>query len=216
MSHSHNHNHSHNGAGEGHSCPSHNADAGRLLLCAALTGGFMVAEIIGGYISGSLALIADAGHMLTDFAALIAAYIGVRLSQRGGKKAANYIALGSGISLLLIAIWIGYKVYDRLGHPHEVMGTPMLIIASLGLLVNILVFSILIKGNRDNLNMRGAVLHVMADMLGSLAAIIAAIIILTTGYMPADPILSALVAILIVVSAIPLIRDSLRALRAGA
>jgi cobalt-zinc-cadmium efflux system protein len=212
---SHNHSHSHHGHSD-HNCPSQSADAGRLLLCAALTGAFMVAEIIGGYISGSLALIADAGHMLTDFAALIAAYIGVRLSQRGrGEKAANYIALGSGISLLLIAIWIGYKVYDRLGHPHEVMGAPMLIIASLGLLVNVLVFSILIKGNRDNLNMRGAVLHVMADMLGSLAAIIAAIIILTTGYMPADPILSALVAILIVVSAIPLIRDSLRALKTG-
>lgn len=171
----------------------------------------MIAEVIGGWLSGSLALIADAGHMVTDFAALIAAFIGVKLAS---KKAATSIALASGVSLLLIAVWIFYEAYRRIGHPHEVLGGPMLIVACLGLLVNIVVFKILIGGDRDNLNMRGAILHVMTDMLGSIAAILAAVIILTTGYYPADPILSVIVGVLVVISAYPLIRDSLRALKA--
>lgn len=205
-SHSH-HGHSH---GETGSCPTQGADANRLLICAVITGLFMIVEVIGGIVSGSLALLADAGHMITDFGALIGAYIGVRL---GGRKAANYIALASGISLLLIAIWIVKEAVERFEHATPVLGGPMLIVGIIGLCVNFLVFYILIKGNRRNLNMRGAILHVSADMLGSLAAIIAATIILITGYFPADPILSSLVALIIFVSAIPLIRDSVRAIK---
>lgn len=221
--HSHDHAHSHHGHNHhvhgktGHSCPTHGADERRLLWAAALTGSFMIAEIAGGYISGSLALIADAGHMSTDFAAMIAAFIGVRLARTANSQRARripaYIALGSGLSLYLIAGWICYEAYQRLSAPTDVLGGPMLVVAVLGLLVNIIVFKILIGGDRTNLNMRGAMLHVIGDILGSVAAILAAIIIVTTGYMLADPILSVLVALLIVVSAAPLIRDSFKAIK---
>ena len=170
----------------------------------------MLVEVAGGMISGSLALIADAGHMLTDFLALIAAYIGVNLRS---KKAASYIALGSGVSLLAVAAWVFKEAYERIGHPHEVLGGPMLIVAVLGLLVNIIVFKILIGGDRENLNMRAAILHVATDMLGSVAAILAAVIILFTGYYLADPILSTVVGGLIIISALPLIKGSVKALK---
>lgn len=179
-------------------------------MAAALTGSFMVAEVAGGLISGSLALLADAGHMTTDFGALIAAWFGVRMKN---PRRAAAIALLSGLSLLTVAAWVVKEGLERMADPAPVMGGTMMAVAVLGLIVNIAVFSILIKGNRENLNMRGAILHVATDMLGSVAAILAAIIILLTGYYPADPILSLLVAVLIVISAYPLIKDSLTALR---
>ncbi len=211
MSHNHNHaGHGHGGKSHGAVCPSQTADSKRLLIAAALTGSFMIAEIIGGLISGSLALLADAGHMTTDFGALLAAWFGVRM---GNKRRAAVIALLSGLSLIIVAGWVVKEGLERLANPAPVLGGTMMVVAVLGLLVNVLVFSILIKGNRENLNMRGAILHVATDMLGSVAAILAAIIIILTGYYPADPILSLLVSVLIVVSAYPLIKDSLRALR---
>lgn len=194
----------------GAACPSQIADSKRLLIAAALTGSFMIAEIAGGLISGSLALLADAGHMTTDFGALIAAWFGVRMAN---KRRAAIIALLSGLSLLVVAAWVVKEGLERLSNPAPVLGGTMMVVAILGLLVNIVVFSILIKGNRDNLNMRGAILHVATDMLGSVAAILAATIIIITGYYPADPILSLLVSLLIVISAYPLIKDSLKALR---
>lgn len=219
---SHNHSpsgHSHHSEVDGHNCPSHGANSQRLLIAAGLTGSFMIVEVIGGIFSGSLALLADAGHMVTDFTALIAAFIGVRIEERraqGGHKSSLWparIALGSGLSLLLIAGWIIYEAIKRMTDPAPVLAGPMLIIAGLGLVVNIAVFAVLMGGDRKSLNMRGAVLHVAGDMLGSLAAIIAALIILTTGYFPADPVLSVLVAAIISISALPLIRDSVSALR---
>lgn len=207
MSHNHSHGHSHK---DGATCPTQIADGKRLLIAAGLTGGFMIAEIIGGVISGSLALIADAGHMTTDFLALIGAWIGVRM---GAGKGSVIIALISGLSLLGVAAWVVLEALARLAEPAPVLGGTMMIIAALGLLVNIIVFSILIRGNRKSLNMRGAILHVATDMLGSVAAILAAIIIMTTGYYPADPILSLVVSVLIIASAYPLISDSLKALR---
>ena len=196
--------------GQSGNCPTAGANSRRLLIAASLTGSFMLVEVAGGMISGSLALIADAGHMLTDFLALIAAYIGVNLRS---KKAASYIALGSGVSLLAVAAWVFKEAYERIGHPHEVLGGPMLIVAVLGLLVNIIVFKILIGGDRENLNMRAAILHVATDMLGSVAAILAAVIILFTGYYLADPILSTVVGGLIIISALPLIKGSVKALK---
>lgn len=214
----HQHNHDRpTSSKDGHVCPSSKASSTRLLIAALITGSFMGVEVIGGVVSGSLALISDAGHMLTDFAALTAAYIGVRISQNAQSPAAKtlpiWIAFISGLSLLLIAGWIIWEAYHRIHAPLDVLSTPMLLIAIIGLLVNFLVFKILSGGDRANLNMRGAMLHVIGDILGSVAAIIAAITIMLTGYMMIDPILSALVGLLIIVSASPLIRDSYRALK---
>lgn len=223
MGHHHNHHrHSHEGPhshGEhGHNCPSQSANAPRLLWAAALTGSFMVVEAIGGIVSGSLALLADAGHMVTDFAALIAAYIGVSLEEKRApdqppSRAPTWIAFFSAASLLFIAAWIVFEAISRLNNPSEILSGPMLIIAIIGLLMNMVVFYILSKGNRDSLNMRGAILHVATDMLGSAAAIIAALVIMTTGYFAIDPILSLIVAALISISALPLLSDSVKALR---
>ena len=214
MSGSHSHNHDH----QDHHCPGHGASERRLLWAALITGIFTVIEVTGGYISGSLALIADAGHMLTDFAALIAAFIGIRIQRTAksarAKQIPNYIALISGMSLYIIAGFILFEAYHRFHAPVEVLAGPMLIVAICGLIVNVIVFKILVGGDRENLNMRGAMLHVIGDILGSVAAIAAALIIMATGYVMADPILSALVAILIIVSAFPLVRDSLHAVRA--
>jgi len=151
------HNHSHDHDGHHHACPSAGADSRRLLIAAALTGSFMIAEVIGGFISGSLALLADAGHMTTDFGALIAAWFGVRMAN---KRRSALIALLSGLSLLVVAGWVVKEGLERLANPAPVLGGTMMVVAVLGLLVNVIVFSILIKGNRENLNMRGAILHV--------------------------------------------------------
>jgi cobalt-zinc-cadmium efflux system protein len=183
---------------------------------ALLTGLFMVVEVVGGVLSGSLALLADAGHMLTDFAALFMAWAAFAIMGRGPTSRLSFgwgrlsilVAFVNGLTLFAVAGWIVFEAYHRLLNPGEVLGGPMLLVAIAGLFVNIAVLLILLGGDRENLNMRGAILHVMGDMLGSLAAIIAAVIILQTGFMLADPILSVLVALLILRSAWGLVRET--------
>ncbi|MCT8268223.1 cation diffusion facilitator family transporter [Afifella sp. JA880] len=180
-----------------------------MAIAAALTGSFMLAEAIGGFLSGSLALLADAGHMLTDFASLSLAWFAFRIARRPADWKRTYgfdrfqvlIAFVNGIALLAICVWIIVEAVRRFNAPVEVMGTPMLVIAVLGLIINIAVFFVLHSSEEQNLNMRGAILHVLGDLLGSVAAIIAALVILTTGWMPIDPILSLLVCLLILRSA---------------
>lgn len=196
----------------------------RLFWAILLTGGFMVAEVVGGIFSGSLALLADAGHMLTDTAALGLAWFAARISQRpadekrsfGYHRVQTLAAFVNGLTLIAIVVWIFIEAIRRLLSPGEVMGTPMLVIAALGLVINVLVFAILHFGDRDNLNIRGAALHVLGDLLGSVAAIIAALVILVTGWMPIDPLLSVLVAILILHSAWKLTREAGHILLEGA
>lgn len=187
-----------------------------MLIAAALTCGFMAAEAIGGLLTGSLALLADAGHMLTDAVALVLAYTAYRMSERPGTSRMTYgfdrlkilVAYTNGLTVLAIALWIMAEAVGRTLTPSPVLGGPMLIIAALGLVVNVVVFLILRGGDRSSLNLRGATLHVLGDMLGSVAAIAAAAIILVTGWLPADPLLSALVALLLVRSAWKLMRES--------
>lgn len=187
-----------------------------MLLALVLTGGFMVAEAVGGILSGSLALLADAGHMLADTAALGLAWYAFRIGRRRATPERSYghhrfqilAALINGGTLLAIAAWIAVEAVRRLFAPVEVLGGTMLVIAVLGLLVNLAAFAILHGGSRENLNIRGAVLHVMGDLLGSIAAIVAAGVIMWTGWMPIDPILSVLVALLILRSAWVLVRQS--------
>src|SRR6185295_7288483 len=195
---------------------AHVANERSVALAAALTGVFMVAEIVGGVLSGSLALLADAGHMLTDFAALSLAWLGFRLARRpadwrrtyGFDRFAVLVAFVNGIALFAIAAWIVTEAVQRLNAPVTVLGAPMLSIAAVGLGVNVLSFFVLRSGDRDNLNIRAAVLHVIGDLLGSVAAVVAALVILTTGWTPIDPLLSIVVALIILRSAWRVVADS--------
>jgi cobalt-zinc-cadmium efflux system protein len=184
----------------------------------------MLAEAIGGIVSGSLALLADAGHMLTDSAALALAWLAVRFAARPADWKRTYgfdrfevlAAFTNGLALFFIAIAISYEALMRLIEPVEVMGTTMLVIAVVGLIVNALTLLVLRQGGRGNLNVRAALLHVMSDLLGSLAAIIAALVILSTGWTPIDPLLSMLITLLILRSGWLITRDAGHILLEGA
>ncbi|CFR03993.1 MULTISPECIES: CDF family zinc transporter ZitB [Yersinia] len=197
----------------------------RLLIAFVVTTLFMVIEAIGGWLSGSLALLADAGHMLTDSAALFIALIAVHFSQRkpdsrhtfGYLRLTTLAAFVNAAALVLIVILIVWEAVQRFVSPHEVMGIPMLIIAIAGLVANVFCFWILHRGEEEkNINVRAAALHVLGDLLGSVGAIIAAIVILTTGWTPIDPILSVLVSVLVLRSAWQLLKESFHELLEGA
>lgn len=196
----------------------------RVQIALVLTGAYMIVEVIGGILSGSLALLADAGHMLTDTMALALAVFAFRVSSRPADSRRSYgyqrfqilAAFVNGLSLLLIVGWILYEAIRRLMSPPEVMGPMMLAVASAGLVVNIFAFIVLHGGDKENLNMRGAALHVAGDLLGSIAAITAAVVIIYTAWMPIDPILSVLVALLILRSAWHLVKRSVHILLEGA
>ena len=198
-------------------------DERRVLYAMLLTGGFMVAEVVGGIAAGSLALLADAGHMLTDCAALALAWMAFRIGRRPHDARRTYgyhrfqvlAAFVNGLSLIAIVLWIAIEAVRRLLDPIEVLGGLMLAIAVLGLLVNLAAFWILHGGERANLNIRGAALHVLGDLLGSVAAIVAALVIFWTGWMPIDPLLSVFVALLILRSAWMLVRRSSHILLEG-
>ena len=199
-------------------------DERRVLWALLLTIGFMAAEVAGGLLSGSLALLADAGHMLTDAAALGLAWHAFRVSRRPASPARSYgharfqvlAALINGGALFLVAFWIIIEAVARLRSPIAVLGGPMLLVAALGLASNIGAYFILHGSGRDNLNIRGALLHVVGDLLGSAAAIFAACVILLTGWTPIDPILSVLVALLILRGAWLLVGQSWHVLMEGA
>lgn len=188
----------------------------RLFAVLLLTAAFMVVEAVGGWLSGSLALLADAGHMLTDVGAiglsLLTAVIGARPADEhrtyGYRRWEILAALVNGAALFGIAAWIVVEAVQRIGSPPPVRAGLLLAIASAGLLVNVLALSILHGGHHHNLNTRGAYLHVLGDLLGSAAAIAAGVIILLTGWTLADPILSIGVALLILVGAWRLVRES--------
>lgn len=172
-------------------------NARRLMFAFCITAGFMLVEVVGGILSGSLALLADAGHMLTDAAAL-AAFV-------------------NAIALVVITILIVWEAIERFQTPRPVAGGMMMVIAVAGLLANVLAFWVLHRGSEEkNLNVRAAALHVMGDLLGSVGAIIAALIIIWTGWTPADPILSILVSVLVLRSAWRLLKDSVNELLEGA
>jgi cobalt-zinc-cadmium efflux system protein len=194
----------------------HGANANRVGIAALLTGAFMLAEIAGGLLSGSLALLADAAHMLTDFASLALAWYGFLLARRPADWRRTYgydrfsilIAFANGLALFALAAWIAVEAWHRLSEPGAVLGGVMLWVALAGLAVNILAFWVLQGGDQENLNMRAAMLHVAGDLLGSVAAIAAAIVILWTGWTPIDPILSVLVALIILRSAWRVVSES--------
>jgi cobalt-zinc-cadmium efflux system protein len=221
--HHHTHDHDHGAHGHSHN-RAHGASESRVGIAALLTGAFMLAELAGGLISGSLALLADAGHMLTDFASLALAWFGFRLARRladwkrtyGFDRFSILIAFANGLTLFAIAGWIVVEAWHRLNDPTTVLGGVMFWVALGGLAVNIAAFFVLHGADNNNLNVRAASLHVMGDMLGSVAAIAAAIVIILTNWTPIDPILSVLVALIILRSAWRVVADSSHILLEGA
>jgi len=222
--HDHGHVHGHGGHDHSHAHVPQGADAEkRILWVLGITFAFMIAEAAGGFISGSLALIADAGHMFTDVGALLLALAALRLGRRPGDAWRSFgyrrfevlAAFTNGILLILLTIWIAVEAVIRFFEPEEVLSDVMLIVAILGLIANILSFRILMGGDRGNLNMRGAWLHVLGDMLGSIGAVGAALVIRFTGWTPIDPILSLALSLVIVRAAIALTRRSAHILLEG-
>lgn len=208
-----------------HSPSSGDENAKRLMLAFGITASFMIIEVVGGLISGSLALLADAGHMLTDAAALLFALIAVQFARRpanarhtfGWLRLTTLAAFVNAIALVVITILIVWEAFQRFRHPQPVAGMTMMVIAVAGLVANILAFWILHRGNSEkNLNVRAAALHVLGDLLGSVGAIVAALVIIYTGWTPVDPILSVLVSCLVLRSAWELLKESVNELLEGA
>ena len=203
---------------------THAGSQRRVIIALVLTGTFMLVEVVGGILSGSLALLADAGHMLTDTMALGLSAMAFHVSRRppDGRLTYGYqrfqilAAFVNGLSLLVIVGWILFEAFSRFLNPREIMAETMLVIATVGLVVNLISFVVLHTGDRDNLNMRGAALHVAGDLLGSIAAIVAALVIITTGWVLIDPLLSIIVAGLILRSAWSLVKRSAHVLLEGA
>jgi cobalt-zinc-cadmium efflux system protein len=195
----------------------------RLGLVLVLTAIYMVAEVVGGWWTGSLALLADAGHMLTDVAALalalIAAWFGTRPAT--SRKTFGYhrleilAALVNGVALVLISLLIFYEAYQRLFSPPVIRGSIVMFVAAGGLLVNLICAWILHARHEVDLNLRGAWLHVISDALGSVGAIVAGALMSIYGWYVADPLFSALTAVLIVWSAWRLIREATNVLLEG-
>jgi cobalt-zinc-cadmium efflux system protein len=198
----------------------HASESRRLGWALAITATFMLLEVAGGLISGSLALLADAGHMLTDTAALGLAWIAARLAARptnprrsyGYHRAQVLAAFVNALALFVVVVWIVSEAAQRIATPRPIEGATMLAIACAGLAANLAVFAILRRGSQDNMNVAAARLHVLGDLLGSIGALLAAAVILTTGWTPIDPILSVFVALLILRSAWSLLRKSTRIL----
>ena len=184
----------------------------------------MVVEVIGGIISGSLALLADATHMLTDALALGLAASAHHFARRpadlrnhfGYSRAQVLAAFVNGIALFVLIAWIVVEAIHRFAQPVEVAARPMLAVAVVGLIANAVAFFVLHRGESTNVNVRGAMLHVISDMLGSIAAIVAGVVILTTNWTPIDPLLSLVVAALIGRSAWVLVKETGHILLEGA
>ncbi|WP_289142572.1 cation diffusion facilitator family transporter [uncultured Brevibacillus sp.] len=212
--HDHDHDHSH----------GHN-NKKVLLISFLIITAYMFVEAFGGYITNSLALISDAGHMLSDSIALAIALLAFKFGEKAVNKGKTYgyrrfeilAATLNGITLVAIALYIFYEAIERFINPPEVATLGMLVISCIGLLINILVAWIMMRGSdtEHNLNMKGAYMHVISDMLGSIGAIIAALLMMFFGWGWADPLASVIVAILVLRSGYFVSKSSLHVLMEG-
>ncbi len=208
--------HGHSGHSHSHIDVTSQSNQRRLVIALIITAVVFVAEVVGGIISGSLALIGDAGHMLTDTLALGLALVALRLARRaptstrtfGFYRAEIMAALTNGAILVLVAAYIVYEAYHRLFEPTEVSGGLMLIIAVIGLIANGAGIAILHGGSRHNLNIRGAFWHMLSDAISSVGVIVAAVIISFTGWNIVDPIVSLGITVMILRGAVSLLWDS--------
>ncbi|WP_022802550.1 cation diffusion facilitator family transporter [Deinococcus ficus] len=209
---------------EGHS-HSHGRDANarQLGIALALTGTFLIVEVVYGLLSGSLALLSDAGHMLTDVAALALSLFAIRMGRRPADRKRTFgyrrteilaAALNAG-ALFAIGIYILFEAYRRLNEPVDVQTTPMLIVATLGLIVNVISARVLVGGSEGSLNMKSAYLEVMGDLLGSVAVIIGALLIRFTGLTWIDPVLGAAIGLWVLPRTWTLLKASVNVLMEG-
>jgi cobalt-zinc-cadmium efflux system protein len=198
------------------------ANGRKLMLATVLTLGFAGVEAVAGWWSGSLALLSDAGHMVTDSAALLIAVLAGWIAQRGPSPKHSYgfgraqlvAALVNGLFMSAVVAAIIVQAVSRLANPVVVRGEAVTVVALLGLLLNILVARMLSHGGRD-LNMRAALLHVLGDLLGSLAALVSGIVVWATAWFAVDPALSLLIAMLIAYSSLKLVREAFHGLMEG-
>jgi cobalt-zinc-cadmium efflux system protein len=182
----------------------------------ALTAALMVVEIVGGILTDSLALLADAGHMLSDASSAGLALVAVWLAARpatparsfGYRRAEILAALANGVLLVVVAVWILVEAWRRLDDPPDVLGGWMLVVALVGLLANAVALAVLLRSERGSLNVQAALRHVLADLLGSAGVVVAALVVVTTGWNQADPIVSAVIALLVLASSWGVLRDS--------
>lgn len=196
-----------------------------LLISFIIITTYMIVEVIGGFMTNSLALLSDAGHMLSDAISLFIALMAFKFGERVANQKKTYgyrrfeilAALTNGVLLIVISLYIFYEAIIRFIDPPEVASTGMLIISTIGLIVNLVIAWLMFKGSdtKHNLNMRGAFIHVLGDLLGSVGAIVAAIIMIIFGWRLADPISSVIVAILIIRSGYSVTKSALNVLMEG-
>ncbi len=191
----------------------------RLLIVLVMTVLYMLAEIVGGILTGSLALLADSGHMLGDVLGLVMAVAAIRFARRPATAGKTYgfyraeivAALVNSVALIVVALWILYAAWQRLNEPSDLLprveALPMLVVASGGLIVTLVAVALLHRGAEKSLNVRGAFLEMLGDLLGSVGTIVAALIILKTGWTPVDSLISALIGVLIIPRAWGLLRS---------
>ncbi len=228
MAHQHSHGeHEHSQGGHDHGAGGHSHGTGAnkkaLAVVLSFTLTYMVAEIIGGLITGSLALLADAAHMASDNVALGLALFAFWLSDKpatpnrsfGYKRGEILAALFNGVTIVAISLWIFYEAYQRFRDPPEILGGWMMVVAVIGLVVNLAGALILTRSAGENLNMQGALRHILADLLGSIGVIAAAVVILLTGWAYADPLISVFIGVLVLFSSWKLLRDSVNILLEG-
>lgn len=220
MGHNHAHGHAH-----GHGTPHGQAPGGAtgrrrdvraLMVVLAITASFTVAELVGGLIADSMALVADAAHMLSDSASIALALGALWLAARpatarmsfGWRRAEILAALINGVTLVAVGIWVIVESVDRVGAAPDVRGGITLVIGLMGLVVNVVAAAILWRSGGESLNVRAALMHVLADLLGSVGVVVAAVVILTTGWMPIDPILGIAIGLLVLLGAWRVLRES--------
>jgi cobalt-zinc-cadmium efflux system protein len=192
------------------------ANQHRLLVAISITGSMAIVELIGGILSNSLALIGDAAHMFTDTLALGLSLFALNIAKRPASQTRTYgylraeilAALTNGIVLILISAYLSYEAYRRFTEPPQIQGGLMLVVAIIGLLANVIGLAILRSGGRQNLNVKGAFLHMWSDAVSSIGVIVAAVIILLTGWSFADPIITILIVVLILRGAIGLVVEA--------
>jgi cobalt-zinc-cadmium efflux system protein len=222
--HHHHHRHEHeHGHHHGHR-HGRTANKRALLLSFVLIAAFLIVEVIGGFLTNSLALLSDAGHMVSDASALLLSLVALNVAARppsltktfGFHRFEILAALTNGVTLGIISLAILWEAYDRLLHPPAVASETMLGIAVLGLMVNVAAAFILLRGDyRENVNIRSALLHVLGDLLGSVGAIIGGVLMWQLGWYIADPIISVIVAVLILISSWRVMKESVNVLMEG-
>jgi cobalt-zinc-cadmium efflux system protein len=203
--------------------PSPDADARFLVLTLALLATFMVFEVTTALVANSLALLSDAGHMLADVGAIASSLVAIRLAARpatgshtyGLRRAEILAAAANGITLLLVSALVTFEAVQRLLHPAAVHGTLLIVVAAVGVAVNLAATVVLSRANRTSLNMQGAYRHILTDLYGFVGTVVAGIVIVTTGFSRADSIASLVVVALMVKASVQLLRPALRILLEG-